>query len=343
MNNFRGFHPSYTGNASQNQNPQQPRRQSGIHNGLGVLESRNMQSMNAALQQQPQSTGDGSASQVQKDDNGQNMTMQFGTGSESINESMQHAMMAFSPQHQNNSLSQFAFDPSIETGLNNNLAGQFNRQMAQMQAQSNVSGVTLSVDTQFSNMMEYNTLSAASGGYQPAYETDMNNNFMANAGNMPLDLSMMNEEDIAVMNDMFSAQQFGSPSFTSPMTATFGASIYGSSQDPGVGNMTTRGQVDMMQSPSHNPNFTGPSLQNAPETDYQKPPQTAADGGQQTPASNQSVLPPPPPPPPPTTTTTSSSSRKSKPQASEAEVVGGVAMPWTTPEGMLLSKSIGER
>jgi hypothetical protein len=323
MNNFDHFNPSVSDSASPNPNAQQPRRRSGAANGLGALAGRNMQSMNAAFQSQQQ-MGNGGVPQDQTDHEGgrQTTNMQYGGDSDSMDASMQQAMMDFGPSPSNNSLSQFTFDPSLGGNFDSSMSGQFNGQMSQMQGQNNASGGPLSVNTQYPNMMDYNALSAASAGFPSPYDTDMNNNYMNNANNMQMGLNMMNDEDISVINDLFSAQQFGSPSFTSPLASTFGASIYGQSQDP-RGQMRTASQGNMMQPTSSSADFVGNQMQAPQTSDYNKSKQL-----EQTVGPTESSQPMPPPP------ASSSSARKGKSHTSGSETIGGITLPWSTPAGM---------
>lgn len=334
MTNYNRFNPpTFVNNASQHSNGQQDRRVSGDMNGLGAMNGGIIATSHPAFQvqslqqsqQQQSRLGDAGLVQGRKDLSRHNSATQFATPTDTMDASLQQAMMDFGNAQNNPSLSQFVFNPAMGTSMNNNLTGQYDVQMSQLHGQGNASNVPLSINTQYNNLMGYNGLSATSNNYQSPFDADMSSTFMNTGGDMSMDLSMMNDEEIAVINDLFSAQQFGSPSFTSPMNSTFDASMYGPQASGTIGNMDAAqmnimvpnlpsSNIQLDESQSHVTELRKNSMQSEDEI-------ILPDNKQEVPAS---------------TIASNPTNRKSKTQMTH-ETIGGIKLPWMTPAGEMIS------
>jgi hypothetical protein len=248
--------------------------------------------------------------------------MAFSGGSDTVDPGMRRlSMVEFTSPQPNGAVNQFAFDPSLGA-LDSSMNGQFGDQLAHMQSKNNhIAG--LSVDTQYPNAIDFSQLSA-SGVFQSPFDTDFNNPFPNNSGTMGLDMNTMMSEDLTAMSEMFSAQQFGSPTFNSPMTATFGNSMYGQ-QDPSGGAMATGAQLNTMMTATTTP--TGFQMRGltAPESSFRPPPQPTKPISSSKTSGPEVRLP---------STTASSAKPKSSQPPSQA-TIGGISLPWHTPAGIV--------
>jgi len=304
MNNYPHYNPPYNDPNPQTFDDQQPDSPSGAQaaHDLTVMERNRMPSMNNTLNSMPSNLSRHQSSTMDDDrihqQNAQNdlrrqsVPMQFTNSPESMDQSMRRvSMIDFSNSQNTNELSQFAFDPLLGASMDTNMSGQLNDQM-QMDDKANNPSV-LSIDTQYQNYIDLNTLSNNSA-FQSPFDADMNSPFLNQAGvmSMQMDMNMnMSTEDIAAINDMFSAQNFGSPTFASPMTTNFGSSIYGQPQASGGAMSTTGTQLDSTPPTTTSSNFGMQSL-SPNEQNYQSLPQATATSGQMVQSTSNSMRPP---------------------------------------------------
>jgi PAS domain S-box-containing protein len=233
------------------------------------------------------------------------------------------SFVEYAAQQSANSTSPFVFDPSLSGHLDPALTGDMQSQLNGQFQKSVSSGPELAVDTQFANVMDFHSLVPNSANFNTPLEMDLTSTYLNNNNSMglPLDMDMLNG-DINAMNDMFTSQQFGSPIIASPMTATFGSSLYTPAHDPSSGMLDTsqilQGQpndASNMQIPNPSANNTNFQTQrSAPPTQIQKtstvPPQSAT-----------------------TSTGSSSSSSKPRSQTNSQATIGNTALPWSDPPG----------
>jgi PAS domain S-box-containing protein len=238
--------------------------------------------------------------------------------SNNSNDMRRMSMVDFGAQPSNNAMNQFTFDPSFSGALDPALTNDMQPQLNGQYQKSNRADPGLSVDTQYANVMDFNSLASANTNFTSPLEMDLTSPYLNNNNSMGMQLDIdMLSENINAMNDMFGSQQFGSPIIASPMTANFG-SVYGSSQDASNGMM---GTSQIMPNPSSNSGSTIEMTSSNPRT---------ANFQNQQPRSTQSqnsgsMLPP---------SNSSSTSLKPRNQSNPPPAtIGGVRLPWSDPPG----------
>ncbi|KAF2666950.1 hypothetical protein BT63DRAFT_433883 [Microthyrium microscopicum] len=260
--------------------------------------------------------------------------MAFSSGSDTVDPGMRRlSMVEYMNQQPSGSLSQFTFDPSMNPNFAQSMNNQYSNQMPEMEPKD-ISMTGLSVNTQYPSAMAFGQLSATSDVFPSPYDTDFNNPFPDNPGNMGLDMNtMMSDADISRMNDMFSAQQFGSPTFTAPMNGTFDNTVYGQQQSIGGENMENGAQLDTILTSTASRDFQMMPITTQASSYSQAAPLTTVTVSSAI-ASTADKR--------PATTSTASTKTKSS-QPPKMSTIGGLSLPWSEPEGGWPSTMLGAK
>jgi hypothetical protein len=178
----------------------------------------------------------------------QSLPLSYGANSDQMNSaSLRRLSMMNFGAPSGGDMNHFAFDPALnsvgmDSGMDSGMSGA--AQQNKQQQQQDPSG-GLSLDTQYSNQMNFNNMqSSNSATFPSSMNMDLNSPYLNSAGGMQMssaEMEMMNNDMMAI-NDMFNAQQFGSPILNSPMAPSFGQQLY-AQQNQGASSLNDTGQL----------------------------------------------------------------------------------------------------
>jgi PAS domain S-box-containing protein len=310
MNNDYGLY-----NRSYNENPFKPASPNGADDSADVAMSGvDMAGIQAMMSPNNMSSlQDASQSSIKPHNQSSQQVADYSSNGNGIR---RVSMVEFGGQPSINNL-QFNFNPSLSGSLDHDMAGNVTGLSNQYQ-KTVTSAPGLSVDTQFANVMDFNPMASANTNFTSPLDMDLTSPYLNNNSSMDptFDMGLLGDNNINVMSDMFSAQQFNSPIITSPMNATFAQSVYGQSQNPSNGMLDTS---QMLQSQNNNPSNISMTSTNNTGSSFSTP----------RPSQQQSRSQPQKPSMGPPSTSTSSS--KSQNQAHPPATIGDMTLPWSVP------------
>jgi len=256
----------------------------------------------------------------------QSMPLQFPVSRDFIDPSVRRSSIAdYGDSDASSAMNRYPFDMSQGPNLDPTMGGPLGDQM-QLDSGKPSNPAGLSINTQYHDLLDFNGM-AQNSNFQSPFEADMNSPFINRAGAMSLQMDMTMATDdmsgISSINDMFSAQTFGSPTFASSMVSSYGP-IYGSTQHLGGPMSPNEAQVNSNehapQSGSSQSNIPPSTQSNSIDSSFTS--RSAPNSDSQMSQTNSSSATSRP--------TTTSLTVKTKPGPAK---VGDLSLPWHEPSG----------